>query len=138
MTHQNTQSTLAPCTTSIDSLVRKLGGGGGAFPLCLRCFSAHNSSCAPGSPGPLEPGTHPVEGFMMQPPLSAAILQLQPLSRVSWFIPKLWPSSCAKVTAAPRGLSEWSSKETQEHRLTVHICLALSPPSSHSLAVSHH
>lgn len=74
--------------------------------------------------------TCPVEGFMMQPPLSAAILQLQPLSRVSWFIPKLWPSSCARVTAAPRGLSEWSSKKTQKHTCIVHISLAYLPVPS--------
>lgn len=55
---------------------------------------------------------------MMQPPLWAAARQLQPRSRVSWFIPKLWPSSCARVTAAPRGLSEWSSEKKQEHRRT--------------------
>lgn len=52
--------------------------------------------------------THPVEGVMMQPPLSAVTLHPHPLSGVSWFIPKLCPSSCANVTAAPRGLSEWS------------------------------
>lgn len=63
----------------------------------------------------------------MQPPLSAAMVQRQPLSSVSWFIPKLWPSSCAKVTAAPRGLSEWSSKKTQEHRCRGHVSLALFP-----------
>lgn len=45
---------------------------------------------------------------MMQPPRSAVTLQPQPLSGVSWFIPKLCPSSWARVTAAPRGLSEWS------------------------------
>lgn len=48
---------------------------------------------------------------MMQPPLSVDALQLQPLSNVSWFIPKLWPSSWARVTAAPRGFSEWSLKK---------------------------
>lgn len=71
----------------------------------------------PGSGSSCSKGTCPVEGFMMHPPLSAAVLQLQPLSRVSWFIPKLWPSSCARVTAAPRGLSEWSSKKTQGHNV---------------------
>lgn len=48
---------------------------------------------------------------MMQPPLSVDALQLQPLSSVSWFIPKLCPSSWASVTAAPRGFSEWSFKK---------------------------
>lgn len=71
--------------------------------------------------------TCPVEGFMMQPPLPAAMVQWQPLSSVSWFIPKLWPSSCARVTAAPRGLSEWSSKKTQGHRCRGHVSLALLP-----------
>lgn len=62
---------------------------------------------------------------MMQPPLSAAVLHLQPRSRVSWFIPKLWPSSCARVTAAPRGLSEWSSKKYKRpsSHLLLLICL---------------
>lgn len=45
---------------------------------------------------------------MMQPPRSTVILQPQPRSGVSWFMPKLCPSSCANVTAAPRGFSEWS------------------------------
>lgn len=45
---------------------------------------------------------------MMQPPRSTVILQPQPRSGVSWFMPKLCPSSCAKVTAAPSGFSEWS------------------------------
>lgn len=71
----------------------------------------------PGSTSSRNVGTCPVEGFMIQPPLLAATLQPQPLSSVSWFIPKLWPSSCARVTAAPRGLSEWSSKQTQEHNV---------------------
>lgn len=44
----------------------------------------------------------------MQPPRSTVILQPQPRSGVSWFMPKLCPSSCAKVTAAPSGFSEWS------------------------------
>lgn len=57
--------------------------------------------------------TYPVEGVMMQPPRSAVTLQPQPLSGVSWFIPKLCPSSWARVTAAPRGLSEWSCKWTK-------------------------
>lgn len=49
---------------------------------------------------------HPVEGVMMQPPRSAVTRQPHPRSGVSWFMPKLWPSSWASVTAAPRGLSE--------------------------------
>lgn len=61
--------------------------------------------------------THPVEGVMMQPPRSAVTLQPQPLSGVSWFIPKLCPSSWARVTAAPRGLSEWSCKHTGENAM---------------------
>lgn len=91
-----------------------------------RLFPGARFQLRPGS-GAAGRGTCPVEGFMMQPPVSAAVLQLQPLSRVSWFIPKLWPSSCARVTAAPRGLSEWSSKKTQEHRLTAHISPACFP-----------
>lgn len=93
----------------VDSSVRKPGREALSSSAKMS-LSTHTSGCAQLPLGPLKPDTYPVEGFMMQPPFSAAILQLQPLSSVSWFIPKLWPSSCAKVTAAPRGLSEWSSK----------------------------
>ena len=67
--------------------------------------------------------SHPVEGVMMQPPRSTVILQPQPRSGVSWFIPKLCPSSCAKVTAAPSGFSEWScDREKKENpRTSEHI-----------------
>lgn len=95
---------------SMGGLVRKPGR------LLLSNFPTSNSTCGNFESG-WNVGTCPVEGFMMQPPLSAATLQPQPRSSVSWFIPKLWPSSCARVTAAPRGLSEWSSKQTQEHNV---------------------
>ena len=55
---------------------------------------------------------------MMQPPRSTVILQPHPRSGVSWFIPKLCPSSWARVTAAPRGFSEWSW-ENPEHRYLI-------------------
>lgn len=69
--------------------------------------------------------THPVEGVMMQPPRSAVTLQPQPLSGVSWFIPKLCPSSWARVTAAPRGLSEWSCHKWTRMRSLRQACLSL-------------
>lgn len=65
---------------------------------------------------------------MMQPPRSTVILQPHPRSGVSWFMPKLCPSSCANVTAAPSGFSEWSfggkQKGTLEHVNLLHsnIC----------------
>lgn len=62
--------------------------------------------------------TYPVEGVIMQPPLSAVTLHPHPRSGVSWFIPKLCPSSWAKVTAAPRGLSEWSWKVAGDQKIT--------------------
>lgn len=119
---------------SMGTLARKPGS------FLLSCFPIHISNWSPTLKAAGSLGTCPVEGFMMQPPLSAAILQLQPLSSVSWFIPKLWPSSCARVTAAPRGLSEWSSKKTQEHRRIGHISLALFPssPSSHTFTFPPH
>lgn len=76
----------------------------------------------------LKPKSHPVEGVMMQPPRSTVILQPHPRSGVSWFMPKLCPSSCANVTAAPSGFSEWSfggkQKGTLEHVNLLHsnIC----------------
>lgn len=66
--------------------------------------------------------SHPVEGVMMQPPRSTVILQPQPRSGVSWFMPKLCPSSCAKVTAAPSGFSEWSCEGGGEHENMLILC----------------
>lgn len=74
----------------------------------------------------LKPKPHPVEGVMMQPPRSTVILQPHPRSGVSWFMPKLCPSSCANVTAAPSGFSEWSfggkQEGTLEHVNLSNIC----------------
>lgn len=75
----------------------------------------------------IETATHPVEGVMMQPPRSTVTLQPHPLSGVSWFIPKLCPSSWARVTAAPSGLSEWSCKNKYKTTTINHAEIHLSP-----------
>lgn len=77
--------------------------------------------------GGAETVTHPVEGVMMQPPRSTVTLQPHPRSGVSWFIPKLCPSSWARVTAAPRGLSEWSCKRDQSQNVPSYL---ISPQTS--------
>ncbi|TNN50341.1 hypothetical protein EYF80_039469 [Liparis tanakae] len=64
---------------------------------------------------------------MMQPPRSTVILQPQPRSGVSWFIPKLCPSSWAKVTAAPRGFSEWSCNGETGHVRHGFSCQSITP-----------
>lgn len=66
---------------------------------------------------------------MMQPPRSAVTLQPQPLSGVSWFIPKLCPSSWARVTAAPRGLSEWSyNNNNNNNKIISYVGKIVLPP----------
>lgn len=52
--------------------------------------------------------THPVDGSMMQPPRRGSFWHWQLRSAVSWFMPRLWPSSCATVDATPSTLTRWS------------------------------
>lgn len=52
--------------------------------------------------------THPVDGSMMQPPRRGSFWHWQWRSAVSWFMPRLCPSSCATVDATPSTLTRWS------------------------------
>lgn len=54
---------------------------------------------------------------MMQPPRRRSFWHWQRRSAVSWFMPRLWPSSCATVDATPSTLTRWSYHTKQGWRV---------------------